>query len=103
MDSSCILVALGMGAAVGIVAAAVTMLLGGYGGYLRTARAVNLALDEVERVEGRLEREVKARAALSARKTDPVVDDLIRSIPTGGTTIGSRRAEILRKAGRNAI
>lgn len=104
MDSGCLLAALITGGAVSLVSAAVLILLGGYGGYMRLTRAVNIAYDEMERIEGRLEREVKARAALTPPKKDPLVESLISgATPHQSETPGSRRAAILKRSRENAI
>ncbi len=104
MDISCFLSALITGGAVSLVASAVLILLGGYGGYMRLTRAVNVAYDEMERIEARVEREIKARAALSPPKKDPLVESLISGVhPADPDIPGSRRAAILKRSRANAI
>ncbi len=99
MDVQCLLVAVAVGACVALVASAVILLVGGFGGYLRQTRAVNSLFDEVERVEGRLEREVKSRASLTKR--DPLVDHLANQARlnlSGSQNVRDRRSDILRRS-----
>ena len=65
------LVAILLGGVVAITVSVVLLLVGGYGGYLRTVKAINALNDEVERVEEKITREVKTRAALSKKETIP--------------------------------
>ncbi len=87
------------GACVALVVSAVLLLLGGYGGYLRQVRVVNALIDETERIEGRIEREIKTRAALSKRN-DPTVDRIIEGglFKGGDLPLRDRRADILRRS-----
>lgn len=58
-----LLVAAITGAVVSVVSAAVLLLLGGYGGHIRANKRINAVEDEIDRVEKKLTRETKARAA----------------------------------------
>ncbi len=104
MDITCFLSALITGGSVSLVASAVLILLGGYGGYMRLTRAVNVAYDEMERIEARVEREIKARAALSPPKKDSLVESLISGMSSPiPDQLGSKRAAILKRSRQNAI
>lgn len=62
MDINWLLTAMATGAAVSFVCSAVLILFGGYGGYLKLRSTVEAVEDDVERLDHKITREVKARA-----------------------------------------
>lgn len=97
MDWNCTGIAILVGFAVSVVSSAGVMLLGGYGGYLRLTGAVKRLQDEDQRIETRLEREVKTRAGLKGLEAQRGADrDLFEQfqnvVPNRITRAGILRA-----------
>ncbi len=72
----------------GLLAGALSLVVGGVGGMLETRRAVRNLADMVGDLQVQVQREVKRRAGESRFKGDPVVDQLVqRSQDAPGSTI----------------
>lgn len=91
-----------------VVSSAVLLLLGGYGGYLKTTQTLKQHADELDRLETKIIREVKQRAALGGAKKNEYQDllDQIEKNPQfstdGVNDLKARRSAIRERAKKHA-
>lgn len=107
MTSATFFITLAVALVSSVVTSAVLLLLGGYGGWLKSQQSIKRLEDDVDRVEGKITTEIKKRASLKGKKTDEY-DGLIEELAKNGSQVlasaqdpASRRRAIKQKV-RNA-
>jgi len=84
----------------GVLAGAISLVVGGVGGMLQTQRMLRQLAGAVDDLHDRIDREVKTRAAhasVAARKGDPLVDQLAQAAHVApGSTITTPAAILAR-------